>query len=221
MNRAVQGGAAAGLAVLIAVGAWTLGASSGDDDAPATTTTTGPPIAVDGELDEGASELGGLLANGRSGTWHATYAVTPPGAAADEGEELEVWRSGARVREDSVVGSGAEAVHTVGIRDGDRNVRCQRRGSAPWACAPIEAGELAQGDLLAALVGELAGQTVTPRDDTVGGEPARCFAIGATDLGEMCVSAEGIPLRIARGGATIELVHLERAVDDSVFQPPA
>src|ERR1700704_2988686 len=113
---------AAAAVVVVGVG---IGVSRLSADGPhaAAAASSSSPIPVSGKLDAGGQELAALLAHGRAGTSHATYAVTKP--AGEPGENLEVWRARTRTREDTVT-SGDGRVHTVGIRDGRRQIACRK-----------------------------------------------------------------------------------------------
>jgi hypothetical protein len=206
------------LRLLVALCVAIVGSCSSSSHSANTAASVIPPAR---NLDPGAQELVSLLARGRTGTWHAVYTVTRPTGQPGETSTLEVWRLGARTRQDTVVTSGAEPVHTVGITDGRRRVACTKTGSGGWRCERISAASLDADATFLAAIGDLGHQPVAVSDATVAGQPGRCFAIGADGAGQVCVSTDGVPLRIARQGASIELVKLDRAVPSSTFTAPS
>ena len=164
------------------------------------------------------------MAKGRRLTFHTKYTLTRP-TGPSEVEVLEIWRQPGRTRQDAIVTSGAEPVHTIGIADGKRLVACRKTGTEKWNCERVSSTALDPDATFAAAIGEFGNRVVTPRDETVAGHVARCFAIEAggtaTQSGEVCVSTNGVPLRITGEGASMEVVTLDSSVEASDFKAPA
>jgi hypothetical protein len=195
-------------------------ASGGDDDTKQAVVNRGT-VPAGGRLDAGGQQLAGLLTRGRSGTWHATFKITRPTGQPGETETLEVWRAGARARQDVLVTSGPEPIRTAGIRDAKGTKSCLRQGTGPWQCSSVTVAQLDPDTTFSAVIGELGNRPVTPRAETIGGQPAQCFAVaGDGPGGDVCVTDDGIPLRISREGISIELVTLDTTVPDTVFKVP-
>ncbi len=215
--------AVGGAVVLAAVVAGVVVFGGGDDDGPDSTvpgSVTLPEPAAGG-LNAGGAELVQLLAVGRSGTYHATYAIR----GGDLGGEssIEVWRDGDRVRQDTVLRTddGTE-VQTAGIRVDDSTISCTKRGDEPWSCGEAETDGSETNDLFGSVEAQLEGVDVTARDDEVDGRAARCFDFVTVDgAGSACLTPEGVPLVFSAGDASIELVELDDTVPSEVFTPPA
>lgn len=191
-------------------------------DEPAEPTRSELPEAPAAAPDTDSRELLDLLERGRAQTFHARYTATTPDEA-DATTRLELWRDGQRVRQDSVVEAPDGTVRTASIRDpDDRVVSCVQRDGGDWNCGPPSQTSGDQ-DLFGSVADQLSGADVTVTDAQVAGHDARCFTLtDATATSELCVTDEGIPVRLAAGDeAEMTLDELDRDVDASVFTPPA
>lgn len=172
---------------------------------------------------EGA-ELVSLLEMGKKATFHARYEATStdPGA---EGQELTIalWRKPPRERQDVVIALGGRVARSSGFLTPSGAVGCTQEGEEPWRCQPIQ-GLTARGpdEFINQIVKQVSGSQVAARGDTVAGMTVRCFVLTLTDaVGEVCLTAEGIPARIRAGPSRIELVEVGTDVQEGVFTPPA
>jgi hypothetical protein len=202
------------VAVIVAV-------RGGDDDddvaGPDTTTTTEAPLS-----DE-AQELVDLLAESRELDLHLVFEPTEPGAGGAT-LVVDVWWKGDRAAQRLTASAGGQTEQAIAYVLPGGNVICQRPPGDEWACQPsvsvaTEAGEAA--GIIDALASDLGGKEVTVEEARVGEHEARCFTIEGATGGAVCVTDEGIPVRFTLGTSQMELVSLERSVDDDVFEPPA
>lgn len=190
-----------------------------------TTTSTSVPFE---KLDEDARELVALAGEGQRREFHARY--TTSGAVSSAGQPfsvaLELWNKPPRVRRNLSITTQGQVVESADIQGEDSLVRCGKPSAeAGWQCvtpprgAANEPGAVAFG----LAPGALAGRPVTATDETVTNQPAKCFEVGmgTESPEELCLSREGIPLRVTSGAAVLELETLELSVEDKVFEPPA
>ncbi|MGH2726173.1 MAG: hypothetical protein ACRDKS_04270, partial [Actinomycetota bacterium] len=176
-----------------------------------------PPVA----LDAAARELLDLMAKGQDGVYHVRYRTI---SAGQTGATLtvEIWRRGSTTRQDTVASDGIQSIHTAGFTLHDGNVACRRQGSAAWECMPVTGVRTTTQQITELATSELAGRTVTVRDEKVAGRPARCFTIvGEGQSSELCLSRDGVALRVSAGETRLELTSLDAAVPDAIFKPPA
>lgn len=215
--------AAAGL-LATTVGVVATRDDSGQDPASAgtssTTTTSEPDVSVD-DLDGPARELVELLADGRASTYHARYTGS---AATGEGGPLtlETWAKQGRFRQDTVVDVGGQAFHRANFVLPGEGASCTRLGDTPWSCDAVPAAELEGAELLGGnTLDQLRRAAVGVTDGVVADRPARCFSITYdARTTELCVSAEGVPLRIRSQSSELVIDELEGDVDDGVFSVP-
>lgn len=213
-GRWVAGGVAALVAVIVLV-VVLAGGDDGDDGAEPDPSTPAPSEVTPG-LDASGSELADLLALGREQTVHATYRAT-----GGDDLTLEIWRKDGRVRQDTHVESEAGSADTAGFLLDGESIACSRRDDEDWTCSSSST-EASPDGLFGTVVDQLSGAAVEASDDEVDGREVRCFRFDAADgTGEMCVTADGIPVRAVVGDSGLELVDTDDDVDDSVFDPPA
>ncbi|MEX0875644.1 MAG: hypothetical protein WD646_00855 [Actinomycetota bacterium] len=185
----------------------------------------GPLPSGEIPVSEEAQELTTLTRKGQDLTYHAVYEVA--GAQPTGGSlEIQLWRKEGLVRQDQEIRAEGRVLRTSGFRLDNRTISCVREDDDPWRCqgVPETTGSATPppDPLIAAVVGELANKQVTAKDDEVGGRDARCFTIkDTTQTSELCITDDGIPVRIATAQATMELTELEDDVDDDIFDPPA
>ena len=210
----VAGGALAGIA-----GTWLV--TRGDDEAPAPPAASAAPVST--TKPGAAGELEALLNAGRRLTFHVKYTTERGGATAD----LELWSAPPRARRDVNAVTTQGRARTSEIRLEDRVIRCVETPRVPWQCVPEPAGQVADpGDLTLGAVNVLDGSTITARDDRILDTPVRCFAVQppadtTARPAEVCLTPEGIPLRVDGGDGPSVATLIERTVDDKAFDPPA
>jgi hypothetical protein len=197
-------------------------------DGPAETTSTTLPLSPT------AQELVDRLKKGNALELHAIY--LSPVDASGTTATVEIWRKGGRVRQDIVLSGAGVKTQIEGLQLPDGNVACQKSATGTWVCQRVasvanQAGATA-GIFDAAAAG-LNGKDVTATDEKVGADDARCYLIAdaastsasssaAAPAGQtMCVTSEGLPVRVSSQGSDLTLSSVERSVDDAVFVPPA
>jgi hypothetical protein len=201
----------------------TIVALGDDDDAdervgPATTTTTTAPVSDTGQ------ELLDRLAVGHDLTLHLRF-ESEDATAEDGPVTVELWRDGDRVRQDLILTVPGARTELSAFQLPTGNVLCQRASEAEWTCErtvslATEAGEPA--GLVEAAAADLAGADVVATDEVINGEDARCYAIeGSSGASTLCVTDEGIPVRLAVQGSELTASVIERSVDGDVFEVPA
>lgn len=182
---------------------------------PATTTTTTAP------LSDTAKELIERLKAGGSRTFRASYSGT-----ASEGVTLtvDVWRKGGLARQDVVLASAGVTNELRALRLSDGTAACQRVAGADWVCqrtATAAASSDAAG-VFDAAVANLNAKVVTATDQRVADRDARCYSIaGAEGTVEICVTPDGLPVRLSSSGSQIVLSGYDPEVPDDAFTPPA
>lgn len=211
----------------ISVLAVVAGGGDGDEDvsssASSSTSTTEPvtttTIARE-DLTPEAQELLELVDRGRAGAFHARYTVLSPalGESASSAE-LEVWRDGDRIRQDTSVVDATGVIRTSAFGSPDGTVGCQQPPDGDWTCQRVadEAFDPSD-DFVSGILGLLGASPVTVEEASVGPFEGRCYTLEAAEL---CLTDDGVPLRVDAGGTTYEVVELDDAVADSDFEPPA
>lgn len=206
--------------------------NSSDKGSPSPTTGhAGTTVALSGP----AGELAKLLEHGRSVDVDAAYR----GSVGDNGGlqyGTHLWRRGRLARLDTDTGSGEKTNNGAQVVTPKGSFSCTQKATAPWSCTP-------KPDLVAADLGVVSPQLVTTlsnmngsvRDDNIGGEHVRCFTFtppappssstpGASPAptgGEVCVAADGIPLRVTAGPTRLEASSVKRGPPpESAFNLP-
>ena len=205
--------------------------ATSNDDAPAgsvaasessTSTSTSEPDVSIGDLEGPARELAELLAEGRASTYHARYSGS---SATGEGGalSLETWAERGRFRQDTVVDVAGQPFHRANFVLPGRGAACTKLGETPWSCEEVPATELEGTDLLGgSTLEQLRRASIGATDSAVDGRAARCFAITYdARTTELCVSPEGVPLRIRSQSSQLLVEELDDVVDDAVFELPA
>lgn len=221
--------AAVVVVALLAVTVLTLAGDDGDDGVAAgrTPTSTSTSVAAvtttsldRADLSREARELLDLVDRGRAGTFHARYTVLSPGLGEDRRSvELEVWRRADRIRQDTFVLDATGESRTAAFGTAEGTVGCQQPPGGGWICQQVadEAFDPSQ-DFLSGILGLLASSTVAVTDGSVGSFAGRCFALSEAEL---CLSPDGVPLRIDAGGTSYEVLELDGEVSEADFVPPA
>ncbi len=189
--------------------------------APATASTTTVPGA--------AGELLGLVRKGQAQNIDIAYTGTTPAPFS-----AHLWRRGPLARLDNESGSGDAAVANTQLVTASGPLSCTRTGSVPWSCVPkpgLVVGDI--GVVSPALVATLSSLDVNVHDDRVIGQAVRCFTLArpgtsagvpaaAGDAANLCLTADGVAVRVDLGPTHLEAVSLDRGrPGDSVFKPPA
>lgn len=190
----------------------------GGDDPAEPTLSDLPDDSVDAVAPEG-NELLDLLAAGAELTFHATYAAEATDGEVQGQLELDLYRDAGWVRQDTTVVAGDQQARTRAILSPDGVVTSCLEQSGEWACARSSQDA---DDVFGTLAEQLAGGDVTTSSATVAGIDATCHTlVDDTGRSELCVSEDGIPVRItAADGTTMQLTELEREVDRAAFEPP-
>lgn len=228
-------GAAVGVGASLLVGALagddapSGGAARASTTVPASegSTVPTPTTVAPADLGPEAKELVALAAKGRGKVFHARYAtsggVSPAGAPFTV--RMELWNKGSEVRRNVSIDTAGQVLESADMRRRGLFIRCAKSSAAAdWQCltppsAPNDPGGVAFGLAPAAL----AGKPVSVSDETVADQKARCFKaeVGTGSVEELCLSKDGIPLRVTSGAAVLELQALELSVDEGAFEPPA
>ncbi len=173
------------------------------------------------EVDAEGEELLDLLAAGRDGTFHASFDLVTPGSAIDY--RMEVHRSEGRVREELVVPAASGEERRLTIFDGDTSASCVQPAGGLWTCAAVDQAQPRTDTIFGAFDrATVIGRDVTATDEDVAGRTGRCFEVrGLAGRSSICLSPEGIPLRLETGGVQFMLTAIDPVVDAAVFLPPA
>ena len=208
------------VAVVVAIGVVTFvtirAGTRNDDLVPASeASTTLPPSGPQGELLR-------LLDGGRQATYSVTYRQLGPAGEST----VRQARRPPEERTETVSGTGGEAKRDVTVVSDTGRVGCTQQGSGPWSCErqPGRGGGAIADILSASIVAQMRALTVEARDDRVAGQEVRCFTVsgGEGPPAEMCLTKEGILVRVVAGDTRLELTELDRAAPpDSAFVPPA
>jgi hypothetical protein len=189
--------------------------------AVATTTTIDPA-----RLSAPAKELEALAAKGRGGRFHVRFEVTGDTFASDvSAAAAELWRADGRFRQDASQTSAA-GVSTSQIFAGPDGVtQCLHQAATPVSCTDVTGEPGAADDLVSGVeVLVNTGSTVTARDDTVLGGPARCFDVGAAtpaSSGTVCFNPGGVPVRLVTPHFTLTASTVDDVIDAATFAVPA
>jgi hypothetical protein len=191
------------------------------------TTPPAPSTTVDpATLDGAAKELYTLVQTGRASRYHVVFTLSGPSLTQDTTEAvLEVWRDGARIRQDTKLTDARGTTHGTNIGGPNGTIVCQEQVGVPLACQQQTTGPLdPNSDLLTTITDRLGATTVEARDDTVLGGPARCFTLdkaNAANTADLCLTPQGAPVTIDTAGLKAVATKLDTTVDDSSFVPPA
>lgn len=221
MNKRLVAVFAAGLVLGGLVIGAVLAATGGDGDdsaGPEATTTTAAP------LSETAQEFLDRIEKGRDIELHLVLEQVGDTSAGKV--RLEVWRKGGQVAQSVVTTVQAEGQEArsemAAFKIASGTTVCTRSTGKEWLCQKSATVADDASDVFQSASRDLAGKKVTATDRSVAGFPSRCYTITeATGTSEFCVTEEGIPVRLGFGSSIVELVTIERTVNDDVFVPPA
>lgn len=223
MSRSIFARAGAAL-VLVAIGVvlvlFLRDSGGGDDNQGA-----GPLPTQEVSTSAEAQELASLIKEGQDEEYYARYEASGPVVPKGGSVVIEAWHKDGQSRVEQTLTAEDRIVKSALFRLDDRSMSCAKQGDDPWQCTPAPEPTGADGDtdlVLGQVQQELVGKDVDVATKTIAGQKGRCFTLTeAGESSEVCVTNEGIPLRNARESARLELVELERTVDDdSVFEPP-
>jgi hypothetical protein len=199
--------------------AWVLGSDDDGSAAPAESTTTTAPLS-----DE-AEELLERLERGRQGALHVRLEAATEAEAAEGSLAVEIWRDGDLVRQDVLLSAPGVRTELSVFQLPDGNVLCQRAAEAEWVCERSASLATESGDpagIVEAAAANLNRAQVTVTDDEIAGTAVRCYEItGSGEASTMCVTEDGVPMRLAVQGQELTATDVEREVDPAVFEPPA
>jgi hypothetical protein len=197
---------------------------------PEGTTSTDPPTTTTTKLDPDqlgpeARELYDRVQAGRAAGYHVRYQLSgtalPQTASA---ATLEIWRSGARIRQDTRLDGPDGTTHGANLGGPDGTVTCQEQPGLAMSCQQDSTEPFpADQDFLSTVLDRISEAQVTHRDDEVIGTQARCYELDAsTDRrAELCLDGGGIPLVVDVAGLRAVALEASPTVDPAVFTPPA
>jgi hypothetical protein len=214
--------------VALLVGAAVIGAVAvvmgGDDDDGGQDGATASSTTTTHELSTDAEELLARLAEGRQTAVHVRLASAED-ALAGGTVTVEIWRDGDLVRQDVQLDSATSRTEVSAFQLADGNAICQREAEGPWTCQRAASVATENGDpvgLIEAVAANLQGAEVTGADEEIDGTAVRCYAIERPDgTSELCLTEDGVPMRLATEGQVLTATSVEREVPGDVFTPPA
>lgn len=206
--------------ILLATLAGVLGAIKGDPVVRTATTTTEPattttavPAATLGKVGK---QLDDLTADGRHTEYHAIYGVTDPELPEGMLQTVELWRQGDQFRFDTIERASNGTRRIIAIANG-ANLRSCETVNGTQTC---KVTNNPPADLPAAFVREIVSAspkpTLTTRTDDIAGYQATCFE--AKGIGELCLTTDGVMLRLVLKGATVLATRVEPDVPKSAFE---
>ncbi len=209
----------AGIIVLAGI-ANAVGGIFGDPAVRVVTTTTGPsttttvvPLA---KLGGGGKALDELAASGRRAKFHAIYSVSDPKLPEGLEQSVEVWRDDVRFRSDIIERDGGGTRRQTSLDDGTTRRKCE----TVQGTQTCQITDVAPVDLVVAFIRAVADAKDQPdltvhQETNIAGYQARCFT--AKGIGEVCLTTDGVMLRLLLQGATITATRLEPDVPASAF----
>jgi hypothetical protein len=197
-----------------------VGGIFGDPAVRVVTTTTGPSttttVVALAKLGKGGKALDELAASGRDAEFHAVYTVSDPKLPQGLEQSVEVWRNANKFRSDIIERDGAGTRRQTALDDGVTRRKCETvKGTQT-----CQITDVAPVDLVVAFIRAVADAKDQPdlavhQETNIAGYQARCFDAG--DTGEVCLTTDGVMLRLKLQGATITASRLEPEVPASAF----
>jgi len=202
--------------LLVAATLGALGSSGNEDDVGRGASTSIRPE----DLTEEAQLLLELLDRRDSQTYHAVYEGTSP--ESPSGIRLESWQAPPSARQDTALNVSGSAASTSTIVSPEGSYRCTRLGpEQPLECRALPGADLSATDPLGEMVGRIAESDVTHERTTIDRRDVDCFTLDAPEgTTELCVTEDGIPVRVEAEGSLLRLVVLDEEVPSAVFTPP-
>jgi len=188
------------------------------------TVDLGPTTTLDpSTLSAEGQELYSLVEASGAGTYHVAFTVDSSDlASAGAAAQLEVWRDGASFREHRVGVDATGNSTTIVVGGADGVVSCGGGVGAAPTCADAPDAEPALDSALATVVALLPDAETTVVDVTVANLPARCFTITTDEqAAEVCLTAEGIPLRVDDTSVRFEASLAEASIPPEILVLPA
>jgi hypothetical protein len=177
------------------------------------TTTTLPDL---GKLGSNGAELERLLTAGSLATYHGVYTVDDPTLPEGLTQSFEVWRKRGNARTDIIERLGDSRSVTRSVTNGNTSITCKTIDGDPQ-CDKVAASaviDLANLFVRAVVLAEPPPK-LDVRDGAVAGFVARCFS--AKDVGELCLTTDGVMLSTDLEDAKIVIAELRDEVLDAVF----
>jgi hypothetical protein len=207
------------LAGIIAALVSALGGDDDDNAGPGETTTTTLPLGPE------ATTLRELIEKSRTTEYHVHFVGTS-GDPQTAPPSLELWRADGKLRQDVAVGAGEDETRASSFLIDDKAVSCSKQPGRDWTCEEFSRLEGQAGTaagLVESAAANLGGAEVTRATATIAGREAQCFSI--TEVGgekrEVCITDEGIPVRVQIGTNLFEADVVETEVDSDAFDLPA
>ncbi len=194
----------------------------GSDKVVAATSTTDPLFAP-ADANSTEAQFQRLLNAGRKLTFHVRYATQGQGGTT---AELELWNRPPQARRDVRAVTNQGRVHSAEIRREKDVLRCVETEKTEWQCAPQPvSGEQDPGDLTLGALKSLDGSTMEVREARILDNNVKCFVITPPKdtnalKQEVCLTDEGIPLKVDGGDGAVVANLFEREVKDAAFEPP-
>lgn len=211
--------------------------SSGGPSTTASTTTTDPTTTTTAvpttttvldptTLGPEGQELYQLVQTGRAGQYHVRFQLSGTSLPATATSAfLDIWRSGALVRQDTRLEETSGVTHGANIGGPDGTISCQEQPGLAMACQRLSSDPLPpEDDFLSSIMQRLSQAAIEARDDEIAATPVRCFVLDGDDTvnrSELCLTAAGVPLRVDVVGLKADALELQGEVDPAIFEPPA
>jgi hypothetical protein len=218
-------------AVVVAIAVVTIvviRAGTGGSSGPSATPTTKPSGPT--------AELVALVRRSQAVNVDVAYTGTEATTGAFG---AHLWQRSPLARLDTESGQGDTLKRSTQLLGSSGPQACTKSGTAPWSC--VSKPGLTLGDVgvvSPALVAKLSSLDVSVHDDRILDQAVRCFTVarpaGATtttgptgagadlNAAELCLTSDGIPVRVVAGSTRLDAVSLNRGrAPDSIFQTPS
>lgn len=197
-----------------------VGGIFGDPAVRVVTTTTGPSttttVVALAKLGDGGKALDELAASGRAAEFHAIYTVSDPKLPEGLEQSVEVWRDGTRFRSDIIERDGGGTRRQTALDDGTTKRKCETvKGTQTCQITDVPPVDLVVAFIRAVADAKDQKDLGVHAETDIAGFQARCFEAG--DVGEVCLTTDGVMLRLQLQGATITATRLEPDVPASAF----
>jgi hypothetical protein len=206
--------------IVVAGLAGVIGAINGQAQVRTITTTTAPAptttVVSLSSFGAAGKELDKLAATGRTSVFHATYDVSDPKLPEGLLQTVEVWRNAKRFRSDIIERASNGTKRTTNLTDGSTDRQCVTvNGSQTCQITNVAPVDLVIAFLRAVHDDKTPPKLTVHSEKDIAGFQARCFDGG--DLGEVCLTTDGVLLRLQLQGATITAARIDDEVPASAF----
>jgi hypothetical protein len=206
--------------ILLATVAGVIGALQGKPQIRIPTSTTAPTttttVVALAPLGAAGKELDQLAAAGRSAKVHATYSVTDSQLPEGLIQTVEIWREGNRFRSDIIERASNGTRRQTALFDGTSRRSCEtRNGTQTCEVTAVDPVDLPTAFIRAVDAAKPKPKLTARSEIDIAGFQARCFE--APKVGELCLTTDGVMLRLVLKGATIEATRLEDDVPEAAF----